>query len=272
MRKRFRDARFSGFLAKLHVLLNTEMTEWMPIWTWLIEHPAGNFLVDTGEISVICQPNYFDGLSWFDAWVNKTLFEFEVRRKDEIDVLLEKAGFSTDAIDKVLMTHLHMDHADGLCHFPKSEILVNRAEWEKPFGALPKTKDGSWNPTFVDLNENFGPFKAKRLAEGLWLVDTPGHTFGHCSVVLETEEGLVFLAGDASYNQDQLENNVFSAGVADLSAAKKSYEDIKKLAKEKPLVYLPSHDAEVINRLRAKEYLGQSIELVRNGMDVKTGS
>jgi glyoxylase-like metal-dependent hydrolase (beta-lactamase superfamily II) len=52
---------------------------------------------------------------------------------------LEKAGFARDSIDRVLCTHLHVDHvgwntmlSDGnwVPTFPRARYLIGRKEWE----------------------------------------------------------------------------------------------------------------------------------------------
>jgi glyoxylase-like metal-dependent hydrolase (beta-lactamase superfamily II) len=82
-------------------------------------------------------------------------------------------------------------------------------------------------------------------------VPTPGHTGGHLSVVVEDGEKVTFLAGDASYTE-----RLMLEGRADGVAPKPSHAvetlgRIRRLAAERPTVYLPSHDPDAATRLVA---------------------
>ncbi len=46
----------------LRVLTSGEWTEWLPIYAWLIKHPEGNIVVDTGETARTSETGYFP--SW----------------------------------------------------------------------------------------------------------------------------------------------------------------------------------------------------------------
>ena len=49
--------RKSGGLVR--VLTDSRWTTWLPIYTWVIDHPEGFIVVDTGETSKSSDPNYF---------------------------------------------------------------------------------------------------------------------------------------------------------------------------------------------------------------------
>ena len=63
----------------------------------------------------------------------------DVYKRQVLDALAE-AGVDRGAIDAVIVTHLHFDHAGGLTHldeegqpvpsFPNAEVIVQRQEWE----------------------------------------------------------------------------------------------------------------------------------------------
>ena len=42
---------------------------------------------------------------------------------------LGKAGIGPRDVKRVVLTHLHMDHDGGLAHFPNTEIMVSRGEF-----------------------------------------------------------------------------------------------------------------------------------------------
>ena len=80
------------------------------------------------------------------------------------------------------------------------------------------------------------------------LVSTPGHTKGHCSVLLQTDEVDILFAGDVVYEAAQLKNNTIAAP-NDRKLSLSSYSNIKSYGLQRPLIVLPSHDKESLLRL-----------------------
>ncbi|MEM8909351.1 MAG: hypothetical protein AAGD05_16005 [Bacteroidota bacterium] len=85
--------------------------------------------------------------------------------------------------------------------------------------------------------------------DDLFLVGTPGHTYGHASVLLKTDQGDLLFAGDVVFHQDQLLQDRFGGTNVSFKKAKATYGKIKQFAQHHPLIFLPSHDANAGNRL-----------------------
>ena len=121
--KSWREGRGSGQGRLLRTLLDREWTEPLPIFAFVIEHPEGVIVVDTGETARVAEPGYFP------RW--HPLLRFAVREwvepKQEIGPQLARLGIAPSDVRMVVMTHLHTDHAGGLHHFPDTEILVTPA-------------------------------------------------------------------------------------------------------------------------------------------------
>ena len=116
----------SGILSKVNILLGHHFADFMPIWAWVIEHPEGIFLIDTGDIEEADHKAFYkhENLnSKFNllAMANKR----KINKADEINNQLAKINISPEQVSKVILTHLHGDHTDGLKFFPANEILVN---------------------------------------------------------------------------------------------------------------------------------------------------
>ena len=50
VKNNFRTRKGIGLLSKLNILLGQKFTEYIPIWAWVIEHPEGIIVIDTGDI------------------------------------------------------------------------------------------------------------------------------------------------------------------------------------------------------------------------------
>lgn len=253
VKTRFRKARFAGRLAMLDFILDTKFTEWLPIWVMVVEHPEGIFVFDAGEIIEVNASGYFKSSGFLADWFDTTQFKFKITREEEIDSQLKGLNIPLEKIKTMVLTHLHFDHTDGIKHFPSTEILVSQNEWQKPFGDLPKLYPAWFKPTLVELNEEYDVFKKAHYlttAKDILLVETPGHTYHHCSVLLKMDEGYVLFAADICYSLQQLMEESYPGNNAGNKLTKGTYDTVKAFANKHATVFIPSHDADAANRLK----------------------
>jgi N-acyl homoserine lactone hydrolase len=260
VKERQRRGRGRAPLRALGTMAAREWTQPLPILAWLVEHDEGLIVVDTGETARASQPGYLP------AW--HPYFRLAVRERvapeDEIGPQLERLGFSARDVRRVVLTHLHTDHAGGLGHFPASEILVARKELAVASGTLGRLNGylpNRWppwlQPTPVDFDERpFGPF-AKSLAltrdGSVTLLPTAGHTPGHLSVAVRDGDHLIFLAGDVSYTEGLLLEDVADGVTGDVAGARRTMALVRELAAAEHVVYLPSHDPQAVERLETRQ-------------------
>src|SRR5580698_1133131 len=50
VKENFLNQKGQGFLSKLNIALGNAYAGFMPIWVWVIEHPEGIIVIDTGDI------------------------------------------------------------------------------------------------------------------------------------------------------------------------------------------------------------------------------
>jgi N-acyl homoserine lactone hydrolase len=258
VKRRYQESRTTGLPAWLDFVMDSHFTPWLPIWVLVIEHPDGIFLIDTGAYSGVMQKDYFTSSGVLARWFDTSQFRFEVNREEEIDQQLLLLGISTDQVKTIVLTHLHFDHMDGLRHFPGTMVLINRMEWERPYGALKKLWPEGFNPVPVNLDcpyEMFERTYALTGMEDLLLIHTPGHSYGHSSVLIKSDAGHILFAGDVCYSQEQILSNKYAGANASWRQTQDTYERIRAFARQQPLVFLPSHDPDSALRLRNWEPL-----------------
>ena len=107
----------------LNIVLDKNWTEPLPIFAFVIEHPEGLIVVDTGETARVAEPGYFP--RWHPYY--RYGLEEWVQPEEEISPQMRAMGLDPKDVRWVLLTHLHTDHAGGLAHFPKRSIWSRAA-------------------------------------------------------------------------------------------------------------------------------------------------
>ena len=149
------------------------------VTAFLVEHPKGLFLFDTG----------------FSPEPKKLVDRFRPVYMRPIDEALRAAGRSIADIAAIANCHFHPDHAGGNHHFAGVPIFVQKAEVEHARSDAEYT----YLPHVIDFAEA-KPEEIDGEAEpwpGIRIIPTPGHSPGHQSLVVETAQGRVILAGQA---------------------------------------------------------------------------
>jgi glyoxylase-like metal-dependent hydrolase (beta-lactamase superfamily II) len=251
------EGRGRGLRRRLAIFTDRNWTAWLPSYTWVIDHPEGVIVVDTGQGTHLVETG--KSLHPYMRWE----VVFRIERDEEIGPQLRALGVGPRDVKQVVLTHFHADHDGGLAHFPQSEILVSRGElrtargWMgRVRGYLPDRWPSWFDPVPLDLApEPYGPFaRSKRLtnAGDVVAVATPGHTANHISVVVEDEGITYFLAGDTSYNERLMLAGQVDGVSADDEVAGATLYAIRQLARDRPTVYLPTHDMESAVRLASR--------------------
>jgi N-acyl homoserine lactone hydrolase len=260
----FRKKNGLGELAKINILFDKHFTEYLPIWVWVIEHPEGLIVIDTGEIAAIGSLNqYLAKESSFMRYFFKHGAKFGVRPEDELNHQFERVNLKLEDVNLVILTHLHLDHTDGLKFFPKQEIIVGEHEFNHPNGNMPSTYPSWFKPNLVKYKKNridiFDEAFPITISEDLLYIPTPGHTPGHSSVMFKTDEFDIIFAGDASYYQEQVLKDELPGINANYSKSRKTYQNIRNYATNHKSIYLPTHDEHAGIRLSNKEFLKELV-------------
>ena len=216
---------------RLHLasLRGVDGLEW-PVHGFVITHPGGAALVDTG----VGGPQ-----EWLDDW--------RVVNRSVADAL---AGLDMTPADigMVINTHLHFDHCGQNAVFKHAACDVQRAELDRAQRESPDLCD--W---FDFMNARWELLDGDaEILPGLSVITTPGHTVGHqCVLVQSADAGPDLLIGDAAYTPNQYagpaDKDLVPGQAADPVAWRGSLGRIKSLA---PARVHFCHHTDVLRRLR----------------------
>lgn len=260
--ERWRDGVGTGIKRMMNALFDKNMTGWLPIYVWILEHPEGLIVIDTGIPANANKPRYFPP---YMPLVQRAAI-FDISPEEEIGPQMQALGLDPKDVRWVVLTHLHQDHDGGLHHFPNAEFIVSRGEWAfasgfkgRMNGYLNQRWPRRFAPTLIDFQEGaVGPFSkhAKLTTAGdVILVPTPGHSPGHLSVLLKEGDTTIMFAGDTSYTEAHLVQMRADGVGTDIEAELSTHRKILAYAAENPTVYLPSHDPEALQRLNKRTTL-----------------
>ena len=216
----------------------------IPMPCYLIEHPAGLVLFDTG-------PSYTAADD--PAAVYGPLAEmFDMRFPSEVrvDRQLENLGYSPADVRYVVASHLHFDHAGGLALFPDATFIIGAGEI--PYAYWP-AKAGAG---FYRAREDFDPIREARILEvpsadfdifgdgSLVVFRTPGHTPGELSLLVRLPSRNFVLVGDSVHIRAALEGEIPNIFDANTEEAVRSIQRIKLIRASADATVWISHDPE----------------------------
>jgi glyoxylase-like metal-dependent hydrolase (beta-lactamase superfamily II) len=239
----------------LSIILDWRYTEPLPIYAWVVEHPEGILVVDTGEAAAVMEQDYFEtDYEYRFAQKYGRMFKFNVTREQEIGLQLKALGINPRLdVRWVVLTHMHCDHVDGLRYFPNADIFISQAEFARTSRAFCRWPIWFRPSMLVNFNEEaYGAFTHTyplTNAGDVLLVPTPGHTFGHQSVIVKDGETDVLIAGDAVFTEAQIQKGEVAGIVADVKMARQTLQTIQQHRAQRRTVILPSHDPHAPARL-----------------------
>ena len=163
-----------------------------------------------------------------------------------IPAQLELCGFGLGDVTAVVNSHLHIDHVGGNQLFKETgtrhlihEREVAQARNHEPFEFFGYS-DKSWDYEGANIETFTGDLE---LAAGIRLLETPGHTVGHCSVLLTGKRPMLF-AMDVAYTAAAMERGIQPGFHNNPHDGVLSIARVKEVAAGRGAEILFSHDME----------------------------
>ncbi len=206
----------------------------VPVPVYLIETESERILVDTGlHPGAVANPDAHYGRAGSLGY-----FELEQDRS-----IAEQVDLAT--VTRVVLTHLHFDHAGGLSLLPASvPIVVQRAEWEAGHDRAAIERNFFMPGDYADAPANLTLLDGDHDLCGdgsIELLSTPGHTPGHQSVRVEN----LVIGADVAHFAGVLDDHRFPAFGDDPDEQGRSAERLREL-RDAGLMVQPGHDPDVL--------------------------
>ncbi len=232
---------------------------WLPVSAYLIEHPKGKFLVDTGWAREMSPEGTFDKKAQIRSLGSRMLYEVNQGRiglGQCIDEQLLEMGIKDTDLDAVLITHLDCDHANGLKQVKgarKFMVSADEVRFANKITNKIRYYKGWWEGiplTAFEWNDTQGPVGRSfdLLGDGsIELINIPGHADGLFAVKVKNEEGkFVLLFSDGGYARKSWEDMITSGIAADKSMQKQSLQWIREQSLDPDCVEsLANHDPDI---------------------------
>ena len=210
-----------------------------PVPCYLIDHPRGKVLFDTGlHRSLATDP---DGRLGPLAKV----FEVEFGAGELVSERLRALDVDPGDVRFIVNSHLHFDHVGGNAEIPNACVVVQRPEWEAGHDAR-LARRSAFDARDYDTGQDVLQVSGEHDLFGdgrVVCMPTYGHTPGHQSLLLRLDGGPILLSSDACYLRRTLDEMRLPTVVHDADAARASLRWMDALRRDGTRIFF-GHDPE----------------------------
>jgi glyoxylase-like metal-dependent hydrolase (beta-lactamase superfamily II) len=203
----------------------------VPVPAYLIDHPKGRALFDTGLGLRFRRPvgAPLEGAADFDE-------------SADIAARLRAMDIDPASIDWIINSHLHVDHAGGNVFIPNATMVVQAKEWEWARSGA----DSFCDPTEFDIGHRMLKVNGEHDLFGdgsVVLFPSPGHTPGHQCARVRLPAGDVILAADCCNMRASLDEMRLPDHIHDRDAALATLRRLRDLREAGARIFY-GHDPE----------------------------
>lgn len=230
------------------MMSDRRLTGWLDCTAWLIDHPEGLILMDTGESASFGTAEYFGGDAKSMGRIYPKIIDATAAPANDLPAMVAATGHDMSQIGLCVLTHTHCDHVGNLHALSPStrivispEELVPRPQSGRLLAKLPQ--DGRLQQTHRSLPYGvFGTVMPLTARGDVFVAPTPGHTMGHQSVIIDLGHQRIIIAGDAAFDDVQVAQGVIPGIVEDRATTLATYDMLTRAKDEKPTLSLFTHD------------------------------
>ena len=226
----------------------------MPITAYLLDTARGWVLLDAGlDEANLRDPARLAERFLEPGWDPPPV----VQPHHEMAGQLAAIGLRFEDVGTVILSHLHADHTGHLKRLRDARVLLHRRERDHVASGPPGP---AFFPSDYDLPRLGWDIVHgdHEVMPGLMLLETPGHTPGHMSALVELPEtGPVLLAADVGDLMENFSEEVLPGEAADDGEALASIRRVNALVAERGAALMLTHDPNLLLGLRlAPEWYG----------------
>ena len=231
---------------------------WLPVSVYLIEHPKGLILVDTGWHRDMSPEGVYDKAAQIKSLGSRVLYNVnqgQIPLGEAVDEQLATMGIKPVDLDYVLLTHLDCDHANGLRAVKDAKhIIVAQEEldcarkngfirYKKKWWEGVDLQTIEWNGTEGPAQKSFDLFGDGSIK----MINIPGHCDGLCAVKITREDGkYVLLFSDGGYATKSWKEMITSGVSLDKEMQRKSLQWIRDQSMDANCIEsLATHDTDI---------------------------
>jgi glyoxylase-like metal-dependent hydrolase (beta-lactamase superfamily II) len=202
---------------------------WVDVFAFLFHHKAkGWFMIDTGLDRSFQGDGNITGLA-----ASNYIHDSKQEEGQNIGAQLKR---EQKQIEGIFMTHLHGDHTAGLPEIdPSITKYVGKGDAFLSIPFIYESNHLSNDDILTELNWknglNISPFESviDIFGDGSFFgIHTPGHSKGHLSYLLVTNEGPILLTGDASHTKYGFTHNIEPGWTDNKEVAENSLQQLTK--------------------------------------------
>ena len=225
-----------------------------PAMALLIQHPTlGNILYDTGN----CHEHQ-------TLYTPEMKNNYPVTECISVKEALADKGLTPDDIDRIIISHLHFDHAAGLKDFVGTKaikkVLVSEPDLKEAWFSVTTGNGGAYIRELFDVEgiqfETIN--ETTKLADDLELFIQKSHTPGVIGMILRTEKsGTIITTSDTVYTRESFDRGLPPGGTINKTTDEffDNLDRLKAMQKELGAELLFGHDYDQIHEWVAKGWI-----------------
>lgn len=231
----------------------------VPVGFFVIQHPKGNVLFDTGNNDkIITDKTYWGKIAdWLEPMMTPEM---------AIDTQLATIGLKPDDINYVVVSHMHLDHGGNVAKFPNSTLVIQNDEIEfamfpdEPYAgsfipgdvAVLRSALGVSRPNAMPMLRLDGDYDL--FGDGSVVVKSfRGHTKGSQMLIVRLPQtGTIILTGDSAYFRENVEKSIPPNLVLayDPAGIMRGYEWIRYMMATEHANFFTAHDPDAYKAMK----------------------